>query len=180
MVSQSDRNQHQYDLRLDIPARSIINADIIQSAESSGTLDSHKTGVIQKLNLSIEPTKYHTLDQAYIASLLYCLFVVPRDVLDLPVSDDLFTHLDTLVPLQYFEVIQLPDGFREATSYWLLKKLRDSVAHALYEIDWENNWSFWTDRKPKWEARASKNDLMRFVSIFGREFANCCLARKSM
>ncbi|HIJ64937.1 MAG TPA: hypothetical protein HPP77_03220 [Candidatus Hydrogenedentes bacterium] len=179
MLSPSGRNLHSYDLRLDIPARAMINAEILQSAESSGSLYAHKTIVQQKLDLLIDPREYHTLDQAHVASLLYCLFVVPREILDLQAKDDLFVRLDRLEPLQYFRIIQPRAGFEGSPSFWLLRALRNSVAHALYEIDAQNNWRFWTDREPRWEAKASKDDLTRFLSVFGREFANCCLARKA-
>jgi hypothetical protein len=176
MTTDESDTVNPYDLRLDIPFRGMVGCLVMQAASQRGMLQSIAQEMLQ--NLPVEAEKYQLIDQANIASLLYCLFVVPREVLKLSPNDALFRTLDELDPLQYFSISRRPDKFLDAPSYWLIAALRNSIAHALFEIDGENNWQFWTERNPVWEARASKTRLMAFLLKFGFQFVEKCLSRK--
>jgi len=132
----------------------MANAQIIAAATSDDALKPYIRTTLR--NLPVDPASYQLLDQAYVASLLYCLFVVPRHVLNLSSNDRLFANLNSLNPLQYFSISVEPKRLPEAPVFWLIQALRNSVAHALYEIDGQNNWRFWTEREPIWDARASE------------------------
>jgi hypothetical protein len=141
----------------------------------------HKAGVLAQLPTLSEPERknYTPFDQAYIASALYCLLVVPREVLDLPAHDHLFADLNRTDPLRWFQFLQEPAELRSNPAFHLIHLLRNSVAHALFTIDTSNNWAFWTDRKPLWRAAINRDSLTEFLSAAGQALADRCLQLKA-
>lgn len=171
-----------YDLRLDIPARAYLNHQIVRVAEQRNDTRRSKEEVFSSppyVNQGLDPMSYPLLDSpAHIASLLYCLVVVPKEILDYPEDHLLFKRLDQLNLTKAFQITTTPQGFDRSPSYWLLRALRNSVAHVLYEFDEHLGMHFWTEQNPRWDAHATKKDLFFFFSTFGKELANTLLLVK--
>jgi hypothetical protein len=171
-----------YDVRLDIPARAYLNHQILTAAEQRNDLRHSKEELFltpQYVNQKLSAAQYSlTNTPSQIASLLYCLIVVPKEILDFPEDHFLFKRLDKLDIKKSFQISVFPIGFDRAPSYHIIQALRNSVAHVLYKIDEQFNVDFWTDRNPKWKARATISELCNFLSTFGKELANTTLIIK--
>ena len=171
-----------YDVRLDIPARAYLNHQIIRVAEQRNDIRRSKEEVFSSspyANQGLDPMSYSLLGgPAQIVSLLYCLIVVPKEILDYPEDHFLFKRLDELSLNKAFQITTFPPGFDRSPSYWLLRALRNSVAHVLYEFDEHSGMHFWTDKNPQWEAHATLDGLSFFLSTFGKELANTLLLIK--
>ncbi|MBC8416464.1 MAG: hypothetical protein ISS80_04255 [Candidatus Cloacimonetes bacterium] len=176
--------EKRYDLRLDIPARAMINGNIIEAVHRDTLFDKVKRQKLGEMQLNLNQAdldSYHLLDQSYVASLLYCLLVVPKELMNLSKNDELFQTLDNMVPAlpSFFTLRETPPEFTCAPSYWLIRLLRNSISHVLYEIDSENNWIFWTERSPLWKASIEREHLMEFLSTVGRKLSNRALSIKN-
>ena len=171
-----------YDVRLDIPARAYLNHQILRVAEQRNDIRRSKEEVFSSPPYSgqgLDANKYPILDSpAHLAALLYCLVVVPKEILNYSEDHFLFKRLDQLNLRNAFQISIFPKDFDRAPSYFLLRALRNSVAHVLYEIDEQFGMHFWTDNNPQWNARASVDGLSFFFSTFGKELANTLLLVK--
>lgn len=170
------------DVRLEIPAWATLGHEIIRVAEEGGDTERAKKEILSRPEFSasrITPSSFRLDTQpAQIASLLYCLVVVPKEILDYPKDHFLFRRLDRLSLSDTFQITTHPPGFEEAPSYWLIHALRNSVAHVLYEFDRfpYGTMHFWTSRPPLWEASIGFQGLSKFFSTFGKELANTLLS----
>jgi hypothetical protein len=91
----------------------------------------------------------------------------------------MFVELNRADVLRWFQVLTEPPGLRDNPAFHLIYLLRNSVAHALFRIDTDNNWAFWTNRKPFWRAAISRDSLLEFLSVVGKALANRCLQLKT-
>lgn len=171
-----------YDVRLDIPARAYLNHQILRVAEQRNDIRRSKEEVFSSppyLAQGLDATRYPLLDSpAHIVALLYCLVVVPKEILDYPEDHFMFKRLDQHNLKKCFHISDFPKGFERAPSYFLIRALRNSVAHVLYKFDDQIGMHFWTDREPRWKAHASVDGLSLFLSTFGSELANTLLLLK--
>lgn len=171
-----------YDLRLDVPGRAFINAQLLSLMEKSGC----SLWEAKKALFSREPysslsedawSNYKPHDHSLAMSLLYCLVVVPREFLALPENHQIYREFDALAVTKCFSVIE-----PAMDSYWFLQCLRNSVAHALFRITESNRevcYEFYTERKPLLKrAVIGHSDLMKFLSIVGQRLANDVLGQK--
>lgn len=84
-----------YDLRLDVPFRAFVNAKLIWLVQQGGTLWEAKRHLLPQVGLSDEQIYgYHLYDPAMALSLLYCMIVVPRELLSLPENHQLYRDFD--------------------------------------------------------------------------------------
>ena len=103
-----------YDLRLDIPVRAIINANLVSYAERGGTLFEAKKQFFQHdwkeaKEQNLDPYNYTLDDHSLAISLLYCTIVVPRELLDLPANHKIYREFDAKDITTLFDV-QAPRG----------------------------------------------------------------------
>ncbi|WP_437228860.1 hypothetical protein SH661x_001118 [Planctomicrobium sp. SH661] len=171
-----------YDARLDVPARAIINGELLSLLETGGTFFEAKKALFTSERYSEQLSQhvysYRMTDQSFALSLLYCSIVVPREFLDLPADHQLFKELDAVAATESF--VCSP----KMESYTFLRCLRNSVAHALYSIEERNSepyYTFWTERTPKLDSAViGQRKLLEFVANVGRRLANAVLAEKSI
>lgn len=168
-----------YDWRLDIPAHAYLNHQVLRMAEQRNDIQRAKEEVFSSppyVNQGLDPKRFSILDNpAHTVSLLYCLVVVPKEILDLPEDHLLFKQLDQLDFKKAFQISVFPPKFDQSPSYWLLRSLRNSIAHVLYKIDESSGMHFWTEKEPRWDAYASLEGLSFFLSTFGAALANILL-----
>jgi hypothetical protein len=178
----SGSKQRDSDVRMEIPAWATLGHEIIRVAEERTDTERAKAEILSRPEYSqsgITPSSFRLDTQpAQIASLLYCLVVVPKEILDYPKDHFLFRRLDRLSLKDVFQISTYPPGFEEAPSYWLIRVLRNSVAHVLYEFDRfpYGTMHFWTNQPPLWEASISFQGLSKFFSTFGKELANTLIS----
>jgi hypothetical protein len=166
-----------HDVRLLIPAFAWLNHQIVDLAEQRNDTRRSIEEVFSSppyANQGLDAMSYKLLNPAHIVSLLYCLIVVPKELLDYPADHFLFKRLDKSNVAKAFRISRFPMGFDQSPSYWLLRALRNSVAHVLYEFE-SSEVHFWTDQSPIWDARASLDELSIFFSTFSRELVNTLL-----
>jgi len=110
-------------------------------------------------------------------SLLYCMIVVPRELLNLPENHQLYRDFDAQNISGYFSAIEPPMG-----SYLLIRCLRNSLAHALFSISEEHGqacYEFHTDQKPILKrAVIGHGALIGLINAVGKPLANAVLAQK--
>jgi len=170
-----------YDLRLDIPVRAFINANLMLRVEKGGCLfDAKKDYFAQDWckDAKLSPYDYTIDDPALAISLLYCTIVVPRELLDLPQNHSIYHDFDDCGVTQFFTVSKP----RSIDSFVLIRSLRHSVAHALFAIEQSNDlvrYDFWTEREPILQARTTAHDLRRFTEIVGRRLTHEVLQKKT-
>ena len=140
------KNNKSYDLRLDIPARIFINSMILERVQRHKFFNEIKEDILKKLiDDNDQINSYNLFDQSYVASLLYCVILTPKEVMKLSENDMLFQEMDKLQPssISYFVSFEIGDAPIKKNSYWIVRLLRNSIAHTLYKIDTDNNWDFW-------------------------------------
>ena len=116
---------------------------------------------------------YEFMNPAYIASLLYCLLVVPRQLFVEGKEDS----WDVQVPFgtissQFTIKTAAPKILQKSSQF--IRKLRNAVAHARFEVD-ENLMFVFYDGPPgvvDFEVQASADNLMNFLSVVGSKLAN--------
>ena len=115
------------------------------------------------------------LRNTYIVSLLYCLLVVPKEIwIKKQKTHIIFSRLDEARIKSLFDIIHSSDNFASDYNYNVLHKLRNSIAHANFEVDENMNFIFWDEYKGKenFRCKVNANDLMQFLSVVGAELAN--------
>lgn len=171
-----------YDLRLDVPGRAFINAQLLSLMEASGcSLWEAKKRLFSKEPYSYLSEEdwfnYKPHDHSLAMSLLYCLVVVPREFLDLPENHQVYRDFDAQQVTKCFSVIE-----PAMDSYLFLRCLRNSVAHALFSITeskGEACYEFHTEQKPLLkQAVIGHSELIRFLSIVGQRLSNDVLGQK--
>lgn len=171
-----------YDLRLDVPGRAYLNAQLLSLLEQGGTLWDAK-----KHLFSLEPYvrtfrdedvyRYKPHDHSLAISLLFCTIVVPREFLDLPADHQMYRDFDAGKVTKSFVVTTPPN----IDSYRFIRCLRNSVAHALFSIREQNGevtYEFWTERDPLFRATVGHRDLLTFMSVVGVRLSNAVLSQK--
>ncbi|MCY2925079.1 MAG: hypothetical protein NT031_06500 [Planctomycetota bacterium] len=171
----------QYDLRLDIPVRAIMNDNLRHRIEHGASfLEAKKDyfGEPWAKQAGIDPYAYTTDDQVRAVSLLYCLIVVPRELLKLAPNHELYRRLDALNVDRHFNVKRpVP-----IDSYRLITSLRHAVAHGLFSIQQSNQetqYTFWTERNPLFEAEITNSRLTEFLNEVGIPLADAVVRIKT-
>ena len=135
-----------YDLRLDLPARAFINAQLASLMEKGGTAWDAKKHLFSSPHYAssgLDPYTYTLWDHSVAIGLLYSCVVVPREFLDLSQNDAAYQDFDSARICDLFENLE-PSAI---DSYKLLRCLRNSVAHALFSVEEQNSewrYEFWT------------------------------------
>jgi hypothetical protein len=156
-------------LAAEIPQRAFINAQIIQRVHDSGAFQAAAHEVSRGYGIQ----DYQFMNPAYVASLLYCLLVVPRHLF-LEGKEEFW---DSQVPpatiSSHFAIKTAgPDVLQRSSRF--LRKLRNAVAHARFEVD-ENVMFVFCDGRSDvvdFEVQASADKLMAFLSDVGSKLAN--------
>lgn len=169
-----------YDLRLDLPARAYINAQLTSLLEKGGTAwdaKKHLFSTQHYVNSGLDPYNYALWDHSVAIGLIYSCVVVPREFLDLPENHQSYREFDSARISDLFEHLDPPtiDSFR------LLRCLRNSVAHALFSINVKDNewrYDFWTEREPLFRGTITHHKLIEFVSRVSIPLVNAVLADK--
>lgn len=159
------------DLSKEIPQRAFLNALILQQVQD----DEFFQSIVARVAGEFDIPEYQVIGPSYVASLLYCLLVVPRELF---IKDNEQT-LDQLLPLEsllrYF-IVHLDSENATRSSSHFLRRLRNSIAHARFSVDKQMNFMF-RDQKanekiPVFVVESRAHDLMSFLSEFGAFFAN--------
>lgn len=155
-------------LATEIPQRAFINAQIIQRVHNSGPFQAAAHEVSGRYGIR----DYEFMNPAYVASLLYCLLVVPRQLF----VEGNEGFWDSQVPpatiSSYFAIkAAAPEILQRGSQF--LRRLRNAVAHARFEVD-ENFVFVFRDGRAvvDFEVQASADELMAFLSEIGSKLAN--------
>jgi len=167
---------NEVDFRLDVPALARANAEIWLAAAEMGDLDAARSKVFEVTDVPPQSHKYRNL--AFMVGQLYCLLLVPKELLRLKETHPIFAELDKAHVSELFVIETRPNEFDEAPSYWLLRLLRNSLAHVLFRVGGDNIWEFWTERKPKWKATTTTESLWQVLMIAGTALGNHALAQR--
>lgn len=163
--------------RHEIPARAFINAQIIQEARStSGFENAIKKVLSMDIYKSQGLVEYQFENSAYVASLLYCLIVIPKEIWASTENSSIYDNIAKYNPLSFFKIGKESEKDRNKPIYRLIHRLRNAVSHANFSIDNDMNFMFW-DMPPgkaetEWEGIIDANSLMKFLSLVGSALAN--------
>lgn len=172
-----------YDLRLDLPARAFINAQLLSLLERGGTLDEAKQRLFssEPYTAQFSPNdiaRYQPHDHSLIISVLYCSVVVPREYLNFPADHAVYQECEAANVQGLFTDTEPA----ELSAHQFIRSLRNSVAHALFSIGEDERgilYQFWTERPPLFRTAIRHEALLQFVSFVGQRFSNAVLAEKS-
>ncbi|MBU2538968.1 MAG: hypothetical protein KKH22_11075 [Proteobacteria bacterium] len=164
-------------LRHEIPARSFINAQIIQAARSTNDF---KAAIQNVLSLPLYSkqglNEYQFENPAYIASLLYCLIVVPKELWAKTKDSKIYREIEKHDPQKFFQVTKSSAKDEEFPVFHFIRHIRNAVSHANYSIDINLTFTFWDMPQGKsdaeWEVVVEANNLMNFLSLVGSTLAN--------
>jgi hypothetical protein len=112
------------------------------------------------------------MNPAYVASLLYCLLVVPRQLF--VEGNEIFwdSHVPPAMIGSHFVIKTAAPEILEKSSQFL-RRLRNSVAHARFEVDEDLMFVFRDGRNVvDFEVQASADHLMAFLSDVGSKLVN--------
>lgn len=161
--------------REEIPQRAFINAQIIQLAEQSGSLDVQVKRVCDTYGIA----NYRVTNPAHAVALLYCLIVVPHELWQSP---RLFERLRVLRPQQFFNIRVASHTSEHDSVDSLIRHLRNAVAHADFSVSSDGSFTFRDHRNrdtvSRFEAEISSENLSKFLSCIGAEMANARAAQK--
>ena len=156
----------------EIPQRAFINAQIVQAAEDTGDW----RGAVEAMRASYRLPEYQFMNQAYLASLLYCLLVVPKEIwIKQNRAHPVLDKIDEGQLRKTFEIRLCKDpNFDRDVKYNLLHKLRNSVAHVNYETDENMTFIFWNESRGNktFRCTVAASSLMWFLSEVGAALAN--------
>ena len=175
-----------YDLRLDLPALAFINAQLLSLMEKGGTAFDAKKQLFSTqiyATSGLDPYSFRMWNHSLALSLLYCCLVVPREFLDLPQNHSVYREFDRENIRDLFTEAQLTEKSKakEIDSYWLLRRVRDSVAHGLFSVSESNGewyYEIWADREPVFRARIGRKNLIDFITKVAHPLVNAVLATK--
>lgn len=171
-----------YDLRLDIPARAFIGSQLISLLEKGGSFWDAKKHLFdgeqyRAAFAGMHVYTYQIHDHSLAISLLYCLIVVPREILDLPKDHQIYRDFDHEKAFGGF-TIQEPTSI---DAFGFVRALRNSVAHALFAVQDHSGklrYEFWNEHKPLFRATIDHDELIKFLGVVGARLANAVLARR--
>lgn len=134
----SVRDDLMRDLFDEVPARAYLNAQFIGLGEKFGAFRDAKKLFLREIGVG----SYSLMNPALIASLLYCLIVVPKEFWRDRMPSDVVTRLnqqsDEIISLFEFEVWDYRPAiniiFDLTNPNCLLQKLRNAVSHARIEL----------------------------------------------
>ena len=163
-------------LRFEIPARAFINAQIIQNVRKTPDFLSAVNSVVD-IYKQQGLEEYQFENPAYVASLLYCLIVVPKELWACSPDSPIYDEIRKLNIVPLFRINITSPKFDSDPAFGLILCLRNSVAHANYSVDSDMNFTFWNTPSSKkkdktWEAFISAQSLMDFLSKVGSLLAN--------
>jgi len=158
-------------MRNEIPQRAFINAQILQLAEKVNDWGKAVDSIAKSYSLG----QYEFKNSAYVASLLYCLLVVPKEIwIQKNRCHAVFNKIDHDELKKRIEYTSPPD-FDADFAYNLIHKLRNAVAHANYEVDENMNFEFWNindGNNENFRCKINAENLMWLLSVIGAELAN--------
>ena len=155
-------------LAAEIPQRAFINAQIIQRVRDTGAFQA----AAYEISSTYGIRDYEFMNPAYVASLLYCLLVVPRQLF----VEGNEGFWDSQVPpaaiASYFAVRTATPEILQRSSQFL-GRLRNAVAHARFEVDENFMFVFRDGRNAvEFEVQVPAEKLMAFLSDIGSKLAN--------
>jgi hypothetical protein len=164
-------------LTKEIPQRAFINAQIVQEAQRTGNW----AEAVNSICALYELAGYEYMNQAHVASLLYCLLIVPKEIwIGKDKAHSVLNKIDEKKLRESFQIqLRKDPDFDSDFKYNLLHKLRNSVAHANYEIDENMDFTFWNELAGNitFRCKVTAAKLMLFLSEVGAVLAN--LRRKT-
>jgi hypothetical protein len=170
----------QYDLRLDLPARAYINAQLLALVDRGATFLEAKKHLFSTNPLyrdhDFDVYGWPLNDTSQLLSLLYCTVVVPREILDLPANHVLYRELEATDLLKFFDIVKPVS----CDAFSLIRGLRNATAHALFEITADKGevfYRFWNDRSD-FEVRIPEPALRAAVQLIGSRLSSAVLGRK--
>ena len=161
-----------------IPVTAFINAQVIQEALRNGNLLGVLRATAKQQNLPDGLREWPLVNPGYVASLLYCLIVVPKEVWDPPSNDAIYKLLDKHEPIRLFQIKKWRPPDDEHPIRDFIRHLRNAIAHVRFVVDSDRSFEFWDmSQKDKPDSEnfrvfVSLNNLARFLSSVGRELAN--------
>jgi hypothetical protein len=165
-------------MRKEIPQRAFINAEIVQSVEKLNEEKLNDWGkavssILEKYKLE----QYQFMNPAYVASLLYCLFVVPKEIwVKRNKHHPVFKKIDQNELRDRIEYTSTNHNFDADFAYNFVVKLRNAVAHVNYEFDKNMDFEFWdrdyNSKKENFHCKVDAKALMWLLSVVGAELAN--------
>jgi hypothetical protein len=167
------------DHRKEIPAWAFINAQIAQLAVHTEDFRRCVRRVEEQYGLHSGALN-NFISPAYLASLLYCLIVVPKEVWVLSENHDIYSKIDKAWLLTVFAIDKADEQFGTHPVYYLLRHLRNAVAHVHFSVEDDGRFVFWDqkskDSSPYFRASISSEALGEFLSKVGALMANLRVA----
>ena len=153
--------------RREIPSRAFLNAAIIDRAVQTEAFAESARLALTGAGFAPD-LQYQFKNPAFIAGLLYCLIVVPKEIWISAKDDPVYRRLEEKGLLALFKVNLKHKDYDKAPMYYLIHRLRNAVAHARFSIDASQAFKFWDqpekDAQRSWEASISNEHLMCFLS----------------
>jgi hypothetical protein len=153
------------DYRNEIPLRALLNAAIIDRAVETAEFEECVRTV---LKLAGSMGSYQFKNPAFIAGFLYCVIVVPKEIWLSSEDNPIYQKLHDEKVVDLFEIKLKDPEYDTKPTYFLIHRLRNAIAHANFEIDQSQAFTF-KDRKrkgdpPFWVAWVSNANLFRFLN----------------
>jgi hypothetical protein len=168
----------------DIPIGIWINSNIIAEAERTGILldAKRKAGI----TFNFDPDKYHLINASYLVSLLYCMIVVPREIILRSSLPNLIKNINSFKILEQILIIKNTYSLDNDPFVNVILHLRNAIAHVRYDIVPSNiisggQFIFWDQQKvnspENFRASMSLEALENFLKILGPQLYD--IMRKS-
>jgi hypothetical protein len=163
-------------LCFEIPLRAYLNAGIIDRVVGTPAFEEAAREVMTLVGYG--SYKYDFKNPAYVLGMLYGLVVVPfeHNFSDPghPVYEQLRSYKGGVASL--FKIDISPQENHADTTYWLIKRLRNSISHVRFSISLpKQDFCFWDQRpraaEPYWRCRITNEHLFVFLNALGQILA---------
>jgi len=165
------------DRRMDIPIGCALNVAII--GKLSQTEEFKQICISLPIEYGIRPpyegAAWPFFNLSWGAYMMYSVFVVSKELYNLPLDDSYFQNLVAKNAMKDFTIIKEKYSFAMNPKYHF-SSFRNAISHVNFSIDDKNNTCFWDHPKGKkdqinwhWHIEISHDNFMKFLGIVNEE-----------
>ena len=157
------------DFRGDIPIRAFLNALVVDRAVQTSMFQECVRDVIT--DAGAPDYEYQFKNPAYIVGLLYCLVLVPKELWIDDQTHWIYAHPDICALPDLFDFVITDPQFNTNRPYYLIRRLRNALAHVRFSVDQSQGFEFWDQPSlgatPNFRAKVSNANLFRVINLLG-------------
>lgn len=162
------------DRRHQIPLGCIVNVKIVDELATTDAFNKKCVEVPRDLGIGSPPgqERWPFFNFSWAAYMMYCLFVVHKEIYNLPADDEFYTDLVDNSAMDEFKIKKEKNSFDDDPEYHF-RSFRNAVSHLNYTIDKNHRITLWDqygEKAPRhWEVSISQDKMLDFLMAVGKQ-----------